>query len=236
MTNCTQRVLKAVLVAVFAIASFCPQVSAATPDIKDKVSITAKDMPMRQLFAEIEKQSNYTFFYSNTVLNGTPNVTVSVKEMPIEQLLHKVFGGTNLGFEVVGDKIAIKVVRSVAKNEGGGMPAPAPKPEPKPAIKPTAPAVKAVATDTSKPHTVTGTVLDENGKPMVGVGVIIASTLQGVTTDINGKYQIKATPAQELQFSFIGYKNHTVKVGSRTTIDVSMVAEASTSPSTFSAA
>ena len=80
--------------------------------------------------------------------------------------------------------------------------------------------------EATKPHLVSGTVLDENGQPMIGVGVIIVSTLQGVVTDIYGKYEIKATPAQELQFSFIGYKTHTVKVGSRTKIDVSMTTEA----------
>ena len=47
---------------------------------------------------------------------------------------------------------------------------------------------------TSKAHVVSGVVLDENGKPMVGVGVIIPTTLQGVVTDVDGKYQIKATP------------------------------------------
>ena len=80
--------------------------------------------------------------------------------------------------------------------------------------------------EAAKPHRVRGKVLDQNGKPMAGVGVIIASTLQGVVTDINGNYEIKATPLQELQFSFLGYKTESVKVGSRTTIDISMVEEA----------
>ena len=80
--------------------------------------------------------------------------------------------------------------------------------------------------EAAKPHVVRGKVLDQNGKPMAGVGVIIASTLQGVVTDINGNYEIKATPVQELQFSFLGYKTESVKVGSRTTIDISMVEEA----------
>jgi len=80
--------------------------------------------------------------------------------------------------------------------------------------------------EAAKPHIVRGKVLDQNGKPMAGVGVIIASTLQGVVTDLNGNYEIKATPVQELQFSFLGYKTESVKVGSRTTIDISMVEEA----------
>ena len=84
----------------------------------------------------------------------------------------------------------------------------------------------AMGQEVSKPHVVKGTVFDENGKPMAGVGVIIATTLQGVVTDINGHYEIKATPVQELQFSFLGYKTFSAKVGSRTTINVSMIVEA----------
>ena len=84
----------------------------------------------------------------------------------------------------------------------------------------------AVGQEVAKPHIVKGTVLDQNGKPMAGVGVIIPTTLQGVVTDIEGKYEIKATPVQELQFSFLGYKTEQVKVGTRTTINISMVEEA----------
>ena len=44
----------------------------------------------------------------------------------------------------------------------------------------------AVGQEVTKPHIVRGTVLDQNGKPMAGVGVIIPTTLQGVVTDIEG--------------------------------------------------
>ena len=93
-------------------------------------------------------------------------------------------------------------------------------------IVPLAGAITAQGQEVVKPHVVKGTVLDQNGKPMAGVGVIIPTTLQGVVTDIEGKYEIKATPAQELQFSFLGYKTEQVKVGSRTTIDIKMMEEA----------
>ena len=84
----------------------------------------------------------------------------------------------------------------------------------------------AMGQEVSKPHVVKGTVFDENGKPMAGVGVIIATTLQGVVTDMNGQYEIKATPEQSIEFSFLGYKSEVVQVGSRTTIDMQMKTEA----------
>ena len=78
----------------------------------------------------------------------------------------------------------------------------------------------------AKPHKVSGIIRDENGNPMIGVGVIIVNTLQGVVSGLDGRYEIKAAPNQELQFSFLGYKEETVKVGSRTEVNVSLVPEA----------
>jgi len=78
----------------------------------------------------------------------------------------------------------------------------------------------------SDQHQVSGKVLDENGQPMVGVGVIIMNSLQGVVTEMDGTYKITAAPEQELQFSFLGYQTQTERVGDRTTIDVIMVPDA----------
>ena len=78
-------------------------------------------MPMQQFFTEIENRSSYTFFYSNTVLKGVPDVSVSVQDMAIDQLLHQVFKGTNLVFEEVGNKIAIKMTRTATNVSGGAV-------------------------------------------------------------------------------------------------------------------
>ena len=217
MKKSNPGVIKAILVSVFAIVASLSSVSAITPDLKEKISITVKNMPMQQFFTEIENRSSYSFFYSDSVLKDIQNVSVSVQDMTIDQLLHQVFKGTNLVFEEVGNKIAIKMSRTAANVSGGGNAVTTYEPE----VKQT----KAQSSGASQSQWVTGTVLDEDGKPMVGVGVIIVSTLNGVTTDINGKYRIQAKPEQELQFSFLGYKDHIVKVGNRSVIDVSMITE-----------
>ncbi len=70
--------------------------------------------------------------------------------------------------------------------------------------------------------TVTGTVTDANG-PMVGVTVIEkGNETNGVMTDIDGKYSIKVPASAEIVFESIGYQSQTVKVGSKTVINVKM--------------
>lgn len=52
---------------------------------------------------------------------------------------------------------------------------------------------------------VVGYVKDEEGKPLPGVGVRNLSTREATATDGNGRFQIKASETDKLQFSFIGY-------------------------------
>ncbi|MBO5234329.1 MAG: SusC/RagA family TonB-linked outer membrane protein [Alistipes sp.] len=204
----TQRVFSTILVALLALLTMVTPAHAESQNIRRQITISAKDMPMRTFLEAIEKQCNHTFFYSNSVLNDAPNVTLDATAMPLEELLHKVFDGTSRTFEVVGDKIAIKFASSTQVAEGGGITSSQP-----------------AAATPSKQQLVSGTVIDQSGKPMAGVAVYIASTLQGVVTGIDGKYEIKASPEQELQFSFLGCKTETVKVGTRTVIDISMIEE-----------
>ncbi len=79
-----------------------------------------------------------------------------------------------------------------------------------------------ISQSVSQKHEVSGTVIDENGEPMIGVSVLILGTKEGVATDFDGNYSIKAAPGATLQFSYIGYKTQTATVGSQGTINITM--------------
>lgn len=76
------------------------------------------------------------------------------------------------------------------------------------------------------PMRVTGTVQDEEKQPLPGVGVMIAGSMNGVVTDVNGKYAITVKKGQELQFSFLGYKTETVVVSKSDVVNVIMQTDA----------
>ncbi len=70
-------------------------------------------------------------------------------------------------------------------------------------------------------RTITGQVLDNTGQPMIGATVVVVGNNNvGTTTDMEGKYKIKATQDDQLSFSFLGYVEVTERVGSRTTINI----------------
>lgn len=68
------------------------------------------------------------------------------------------------------------------------------------------------------PQTITGTVVDENGEPIIGANVMVVGTSTGVITDIDGKYSINAPFGANLQISYIGFVTENVKAGSKSTV------------------
>lgn len=71
-------------------------------------------------------------------------------------------------------------------------------------------------------RTVTGTVYDETGEPLIGVSVKVTGETTGVSTDIDGHYSIKVpAAAKQLTFSYVGYENVTKDITSDV-IDVNM--------------
>ncbi|WP_367891795.1 TonB family protein [Bacteroides congonensis] len=59
---------------------------------------------------------------------------------------------------------------------------------------------------------VSGTVVDEQGRPKAGVSILVPNTTYGAITDIDGRFSLKAVKGGNLLFSFIGYKSMKVPV------------------------
>ena len=58
---------------------------------------------------------------------------------------------------------------------------------------------------------VTGTVVDQNGEPVIGASVVIADNSRlGVATDIEGKFAIKCPEGSKLRISYIGFVTQTI--------------------------
>ena len=70
--------------------------------------------------------------------------------------------------------------------------------------------------------TVSGTVSDENGLPLIGATVVISGTSSGTTTDFDGKYMLNANTGDVLNFSYVGYSDQNKTVGAASTINLSL--------------
>src|SRR5210317_1593188 len=75
-------------------------------------------------------------------------------------------------------------------------------------------------------QTVSGTVTGDEG-PLPGVNVIVKGTSNGASTDFDGNYTIDNVGSEAiLEFSSLGYTTQEIVVGSQTTINVFLEADA----------
>lgn len=71
--------------------------------------------------------------------------------------------------------------------------------------------------------TVTGTVTDPQGEPMIGVNITVSDVPGlGTITDLFGKYSIKMEPYHKLQFTYIGYEDVDILVKEQRVVNVVM--------------
>ena len=76
-------------------------------------------------------------------------------------------------------------------------------------------------------QTITGTVSDELGA-LAGVSVLIKGTTTGTSTDFDGNYSLEVDGADAIiVFSYIGYATQEIAVANQTTIDVTLIEDAS---------
>lgn len=67
------------------------------------------------------------------------------------------------------------------------------------------------------PVRMTGVVVDENGKPLPGVTVVIKGSMLGVATDAEGRFEIVSPEGKTLVFTYVGRKTQEVAFDARKT-------------------
>ncbi|MBF4494536.1 TonB-dependent receptor [Flavobacterium sp. MR2016-29] len=75
--------------------------------------------------------------------------------------------------------------------------------------------------------TIQGVVIDPSGFPLPGASVIVEGSKISASTDFDGKYSLNGVnPTDRITFSFVGLVTQTITVGTRTTINVTLVESA----------
>ena len=75
--------------------------------------------------------------------------------------------------------------------------------------------------------TVTGTVKDVAGEPMIGVSVIVDGTSIGGVTDFEGNFTIQKVPENSvLKISYVGYKEQKVSVAGKQNVSITLEEDA----------
>ncbi|HBK32136.1 MAG TPA: SusC/RagA family TonB-linked outer membrane protein [Porphyromonadaceae bacterium] len=62
----------------------------------------------------------------------------------------------------------------------------------------------------------------ETGESLPGVSILVENSTRGVTTDVDGTFEIRVLPSDKLIFSFIGMESQIIEVKNQTYLEVAM--------------
>jgi len=164
-------------------------VHAHATGLSQSVTISGKELTLKQVFSAIEKQTGYVVFSKKGTLSETKPVTFAVQDMPLRDFLNIVLKGQPLQYVISGKTIHLS--RHAAL--------PAPLSDESPAL----PVEQALL--------ITGRVTDSTGIPLAGATIAIKGK-KAVTSDATGTFTIEAEPGDVLVASFVGYAPSSYKV------------------------
>lgn len=159
------------------------------------ITLNSKRVSLKQVFAEIKKQTGYAVIYNAKVINENVMITVSAKDQPFETFLKAVLLGQPIAYKIVGTTIVLRKVEKPASTSGTEQ-------EPEAAS-----------------GSVTGIILDEVTKSgIAGVSIVNKRTGKGTQSDVLGKFILKdAEAGDDITCTMIGYQSVTV-TAARTTM------------------
>lgn len=168
----------------------------------EQLTVKGSGMTLVEAIREIEKDTDYTFFYKSSDLDGKVKVTKELKG-DIHEVLDTLFDGSGITYRIQGKEIVLTSSRQPET----------PRTSPQQQV---------------HKVTITGTVSDETDT-LVGATVVEKGNADnGTITDLNGQFHITVNEGATLVVSYIGYLTQEVKVQPGTPLQIQMEQDAQT--------
>lgn len=191
-----QTLLAMKLTAIFLFLAF---LHAGANTYAQKVTLSERNAPLRQVFKAIEKQTGYSFFYNNRTLQVAGKVDIQVKDAPLQEALDLCFQHQPLSY-IIQDRVIIVSTKDADADR-----------QPSPAL----PLIN-----------ITGKITDADGNPLQGVSIFVKGKTKGTTTNADGNFTLNGVEETAiLQVSYIGYAPQLIPVKNNATINITLQKE-----------
>ncbi|MDL2256053.1 TonB-dependent receptor [Parabacteroides sp. OttesenSCG-928-G06] len=166
---------------------------------KTTLDLSLENVKLEEVFEAIRLQSEFEFFYNDDQVDTSVKVSVKANNAEIMDVLKQVLPAE---YEhKISDRYILISKRKVEEVEL------LPQPQ-------------------QEKWQVSGTVKDINGEEIIGANILEKGTVNGVTTDIDGKFSIRVNPNATLLISYIGYVTQEINVQNQSDLRIIMLEDA----------
>lgn len=193
-------IVRRVVCCVMSIALLASGTAAQTKGI----TFSMNNIPAKKVLEKIERDYGYVFLYNEEQVKLDRNVSVSVKDAGITEVMDKVLW-KGLDYKVRGRQVTIT----------------------KSPVTPPQRTETQNAKKTERSGKVTGVVTDGNGEPLIGAGVMLKGTKIGTTTDIDGRFSINVKgDGGVLEVSYINFVTQDIPIKGMSNIHITLQEDA----------
>lgn len=166
----------------------------------NQLSLNLQNASLKEYFEEIEKQTDFVFFFQESDLEQPYSRTFEENGLTISRAMSILLFDTNLGFKIVDSYIVVKKKADFEKT-----------------------ASNKTLTQQQK-RIISGVIKDEGGIGLPGVNIIIQGTSHGTTSNLDGEYELEVDGGNiVLNYTFVGYQSIQKVVGTKNRIDITMI-------------
>jgi TonB-linked SusC/RagA family outer membrane protein len=161
------------------------------------ISMNMRNASVKEIFEQIEKNSEFIFFYKNADLDLYRKVSVQVNKQTIDKVLDQLFKDTDNTYFISDRQIFISKKRS----EGNPI----------------------SYEQTQTGIVITGNIVDNFEEPLPSVNIVLKGTQIGAISDHNGKFSITVpNESAILLFTYVGFEPQEITIGTQRQIKIKL--------------
>jgi TonB-linked SusC/RagA family outer membrane protein len=158
------------------------------------LNVSAQNETLENVLKQIEKQSEFLFFYNLDEINKDEKLSLDKKNSSIRDVMDAVASAAGITYTIKDRHIVL--------------------------IPSGTPSRLAAAQQATR--RITGVIHDESGIPVIGANVLVKGTTIGTTTDIDGNFTLDVPQDAVLQISYIGYLNQEISIKNQASLLIAL--------------
>ena len=157
-----------------------------------RVNIQANNVSTSKILSEIERQTDYLFVYNENEVDLDRITSENPVNETTAEVHSAVFAGTDIVYAIEGENIML--MRKTSDSDR--------------------------TNSTQQAKTITGTITDKLGNPIIGANVVVKGTTNGTITNMDGYFSLTANKGSILQISYIGFLTQEITIGDSNTLSI----------------